>query len=41
MEIVPLVTVVQELGAKLGIPTPTIDVVHSLVAQRAKVAEGR
>jgi 2-dehydropantoate 2-reductase len=41
MEIVPLVTVVQEFGRKLNIPTPTIDVVHALVALRAKVAEGR
>ena len=39
MEIAPLITVVQELGVKLGIPTPTIDVVHALIAQRAKVAE--
>jgi hypothetical protein len=35
------ITVVQELGGKLGIPTPTIDIVHSLVAQRARVAECR
>jgi 2-dehydropantoate 2-reductase len=41
MEIVPLVTVVQELGRKVGVPTPTIDVVHALIAQRAKVAENR
>jgi 2-dehydropantoate 2-reductase len=41
MEIVPLVTVVQELGRKVGVPTPTIDVVHALIAQRAKVAEHR
>ncbi len=39
MEILPLVTVVQELGRKVGVPTPTIDVVHALIAQRAKVAE--
>lgn len=39
MEITPLVTVVQEFGRELGIPTPTIDVVHALVAQRAAVAE--
>ena len=39
MEIVPLVTVVQELGRKVGVPTPAIDVVHALIAQRAKVAE--
>ncbi|HUW79316.1 MAG TPA: 2-dehydropantoate 2-reductase, partial [Acidocella sp.] len=39
MEIAPLVTVVQELGRMLNLPTPTIDVVHSLVALRAQVAE--
>lgn len=40
MEVVSLITVVQEFGRKLCIPTPTIDVVHALIAQRAKVAEG-
>ena len=35
MEIGPLVTVVQELGQMVGVPTPTIDVVHALVSQRA------
>jgi 2-dehydropantoate 2-reductase len=39
MEILPLVTVVQEFGRKLNIPTPTIDVVHALIAQRATIAE--
>ena len=39
MEIVSLVTVVQEFGQRLGVPTPTIDVVHALIAQRAQVAE--
>jgi 2-dehydropantoate 2-reductase len=38
MEIDPLVTVVQELGKLTNIPTPTIDVVLALVAQRARVA---
>jgi 2-dehydropantoate 2-reductase len=39
MEIAPLVSVVQELGRMLNLPTPTIDVVHALVAQRAQIAE--
>ena len=38
MEIDPLVTVVQELGRKVGVPTPTIDTVLALVQQRARVA---
>lgn len=38
MEIDPLVTVVQEMGRLTGIPTPAIDSVLALVAQRAKVA---
>lgn len=38
MEIDPLVTVVQEMGRMAGIPTPTIDVVLSLVRQRAQIA---
>ena len=38
MEIDPLVTVVQEMGKLTKIPTPAIDVVLALVAQRAKVA---
>ncbi len=41
MEVAPLVTVVQEMGRMLDVPTPTIDVVHALVAQRARIAEGR
>ncbi|MES2602205.1 MAG: 2-dehydropantoate 2-reductase [Pseudomonadota bacterium] len=39
MEIDPLVTVVQEMGTLSKIPTPSIDVVLALVAQRAKIAE--
>ncbi len=38
MEIAPLVTVVQELGRMLDVPTPTIDVVHALICQRAHMA---
>lgn len=38
MEIDPLVTVVQELGQLMSIPTPTIDIVLALVQQRASVA---
>lgn len=38
MEIDPLVTVVQEMGRLAGIATPTIDVVLSLVRQRAQIA---
>ena len=38
MEIDALVTVVQELGALVSVPTPTIDVVLSLVRQRARLA---
>lgn len=38
MEIDALVTSVQELGRKLRVPTPTIDVVLALVRQRAQVA---
>jgi 2-dehydropantoate 2-reductase len=38
MEIDPLVTVVQEMGRMTGIPTPSIDAVLALVAQRAKIA---
>jgi len=38
MEIDALVTVVQELGRLVEIPTPTIDVVLSLIQQRARVA---
>jgi 2-dehydropantoate 2-reductase len=38
MEIDALVTSVQELGRRLEVPTPTIDVVLALVRQRARVA---
>jgi len=38
MEIDPLVTVVQEMGQLVGVPTPTIDVVLALVRQRARTA---
>jgi 2-dehydropantoate 2-reductase len=38
MEIDPLVTVVQEMGRMTGIPTPALDTVLALVAQRAKIA---
>ena len=38
MEIDPLVTVVQEMGRLTGIPTPAIDSVLALVAQRGRVA---
>lgn len=39
MEIDPLVTVVQEMGRLTQNPTPALDAVLGLVAQRAKVAE--
>jgi 2-dehydropantoate 2-reductase len=39
MEIDPLVTVVQEMGQLVGVPTPTIDVVLALVRQRARTAD--
>ena len=38
MEIDALVTVVQELGRLVDVPTPTIDVVLALIQQRAAVA---
>jgi 2-dehydropantoate 2-reductase len=38
MEIDPLVTVVQEMGRLTKIPTPALDTVLALVAQRAKIA---
>jgi 2-dehydropantoate 2-reductase len=38
MEIDPLVTVVQEMGRLTEIPTPAIDTVLALTAQRARVA---
>jgi 2-dehydropantoate 2-reductase len=36
MEIEPLVGVVQELGRRVALPTPTIDVMLALVRQRAR-----
>ncbi|HXI07614.1 MAG: 2-dehydropantoate 2-reductase [Bradyrhizobium sp.] len=38
MEIDPLVTVVQEMGRLAKIPTPALDAVQALVAQRAAIA---
>jgi len=38
MEIDALVASVQELGRRVGVPTPTIDTVLALVRQRAKLA---
>jgi 2-dehydropantoate 2-reductase len=38
MEIDPLVTVVQEMGRLTQIPTPALDAVLALVAQRARIA---
>ena len=38
MEIDALVTVVQELGRLVDLPTPTIDVVLALIQQRARIA---
>ena len=38
MEIDPLVTVVQEMGRLTKIPTPALDAVLALVAQRAEIA---
>src|SRR2546421_1804302 len=38
MEIDPLVTVVQEMGRLTNTPTPALDAVLALVAQRAKIA---
>jgi 2-dehydropantoate 2-reductase len=38
MEIDPLLTVVQEMGRMVGVPTPTIDVVLALVKQRGEIA---
>jgi 2-dehydropantoate 2-reductase len=38
MEIDPLVTVVQEMGRLTGTPTPALDMVLALIAQRGKVA---
>ena len=39
MEISPLVTVVQELGRMVDVPTPTLDVVHALICQRAETVK--
>jgi len=38
LEIDATVTAVQELGRKVGVPTPHIDAVLALVRQRARVA---
>ena len=38
MEIDALVTVVQEMGRMVGVPTPTIDTVLALTQQRARLA---
>jgi 2-dehydropantoate 2-reductase len=38
MEIDALVTVVQEIGSLVGVPTPAIDTVLALVQQRGRVA---
>ena len=38
MEIDPIVTVVQEIGQRLAIPTPTIDVVAALIKLRQRTA---
>ncbi|MEZ5666151.1 MAG: 2-dehydropantoate 2-reductase [Alphaproteobacteria bacterium] len=38
MEIDALVTAVQELGRRIAVPTPTLDMVLALVQQRARVA---
>jgi 2-dehydropantoate 2-reductase len=40
MEIDPIVTVVQEIGQRLGISTPTIDVVAALIKLREVTARG-
>jgi 2-dehydropantoate 2-reductase len=40
MEIDPIVSVVQEIGQRLGIPTPTIDVVAALIKLRQVTARG-
>jgi 2-dehydropantoate 2-reductase len=39
MEIDPIVSVVQEIAGRLGIPTPTIDVVAALIKLRQAVAD--
>ena len=40
MEIDPIITVVQEIGQRLGISTPTIDVVAALIKLRQVTASG-
>jgi len=40
MEIEPLVGIIQELGRRTGIPTPTVAVVLALIRLRAQVAAG-
>ncbi len=40
MEIDPIVTVVQEIGQRLAIPTPTIDIVAALINLRQATARG-
>jgi 2-dehydropantoate 2-reductase len=39
MEIAPLLTVVQEFGRMVDVPTPAIDIVHALISQRAAKAK--
>jgi 2-dehydropantoate 2-reductase len=39
LEIDALVTAVQELGRLTGVPTPSIDIVLSLVRQRARLLD--
>lgn len=39
MEIDPLVTVIQEMGRRLDVPTPTLDVVLALIKQRQVSAQ--
>ena len=41
LEIGALVGAVQELGSMLSLPTPTIDMVHELLAQRISVRDTR
>jgi 2-dehydropantoate 2-reductase len=39
MEVAPLLTVVQEFGRMVDVPTPAIDIVHALISQRAMQAK--
>jgi 2-dehydropantoate 2-reductase len=39
MEVEPLIGVVQELGRRTGIPTPTVDIILALIRQRAAHAK--